>query len=121
MSLAPLPDGWTGWVGDPKLASVMRGKWRPFCRGRAIRSSVIWFPRTGKPPREGERFGIFSPALQLPGLTNSGWFITNVFVRRPTHYHPAPSRACGVLPDDVVDAIYAKLSRHYWSDDDDTN
>lgn len=114
MTLVPPPDGWTGWVGDPELTGGLKGKWRPFCRGRPIRGTVLWFPRTSKRPREGERFAVYSPAGQIDGLSKSGWFITNVFVRRAPGYRPEPARHLGVLPTEVLDAIYAKLARQYW-------
>ncbi len=106
-------DGWTGWVPVASLLIQGDGKERPWCRGRGRGGQVEWFPRTSKPPREGLRFALKSPAGHLPGLRRPGWFVVNAYVRKPAAFRPR-GEELGVLPDAELAELYAKLETFYW-------
>lgn len=110
-----LPEGWTGWVAHSSLPipTAKRQKERPWCRGRPRSALVEWFPRTTKPPWEGTRWAVHSPADQLSGLSKAGWFVVNAYVRCDQEFDPQ-GEEIGVLTARVLDEIYASLERFYW-------
>jgi hypothetical protein len=110
----PLAVGWTAWVTDSALAATMKGKARPFCRGRSSRLGGPWFPRTGKQPTEGTRWAVYSPAGHLPCLDREGWFLASLYVMRNPLYKPSVTRKCGILDEPFIDEIHEKLRAFFW-------
>ena len=110
-----LPDGWTGWVTHAALPipTAKSVKDRPWCRGRSRAGSVEWFPRTSKPPWEGTRWAVHSPAGHFPGLTRPGWFVVNAYTRQDQGFNPKGDEL-GVLGPEVLDLIYERLNGFYW-------
>ena len=108
-----LAPGWTGWVEPDTLSVGGEPKNRPWCRGRDRCRAVEWFPRTTKPPWEGTRWAVPSPAGQLRGLQKPGWFVANAFVRREVGFDPGAG-CVGQLPPPVLDALYRCLENFYW-------
>jgi hypothetical protein len=110
----PLPAGWTGWVDEHSMIESMKGKPRPFCRGRCVQHGGPWFPRSSKPPAEGIRWAVYSPQRQLPLFDREGWFIVSRYLTRPCDFVPEVTRVCGCLDDAVVDELHRKLQQFFW-------
>ena len=110
-----LPDGWIGWVQHEQLAipTAKRTKVRPWCRGRSQVGQVEWFPRTTKPPWEGDRYAVQSPPDESLGLSSSGWFVVNAYVRKRATFDPKGEDR-GVVDDALLQALYKRLENFYW-------
>ncbi len=110
-----LPSGWAAWLPHDALSmpTATERKARPWCRGRGRNGAVEWFPRTTKPPFEGTRYAVHSPAGHVAGLTKPGWFVVNAYVRRSEAFAPSGD-ALGVFPPALLEKLYQRLENLYW-------
>lgn len=103
-AIQPLPApcaGWTAWVNDPAmLARVPKG--RPWTRSHRARSGALWFPRSTSSTNGAKRGAIYSPPMQLPGLSAEGWFLVFFYIRTASEFVPNVTTYCGVLDPDYV-------------------
>jgi hypothetical protein len=109
--------GWVGIVDRSKLAMRTDDKrdQRPWVRGRDDAGMTKWFPRTKKRPREGLRWAVASPAHALPNLDLAGYWVANLYERRPTGL-VVKGVPCGRVDDAVLDSLYAKLDTLFWEE-----